>query len=177
MRALDLAGQKYNKLTCICPTGDRKESSVVWKCQCDCGNICYKPADVILDGRTTSCGCNRRSKSKYGVGFWKVFSSYIDRCKKRDIEFGLTEDEFYNLTQQKCFYCSTTPKQVSAKYTDFIYNGIDRTDNLRGYTIDNCVTCCRRCNAAKSDMTLGEFREWIRSVYTNFVEFIGICGT
>lgn len=36
------AGQKIDRLTILEDTGDRKDRSIVWKCQCDCGNICLK---------------------------------------------------------------------------------------------------------------------------------------
>lgn len=163
MKALDLAGEKYNFLTCVSPTKDRKGPSVVWECLCDCGNICYKPADAIRDGRNKSCGCHKY-KSKYGSGFNKVFKSYTDRCLKRDIQFKLSDDEFYDLTQQNCFYCGLVPEQAALK--DFIYNGIDRVNNEEGYYMDNCVPCCKRCNAAKSNMTLENFKIWICQIYT-----------
>lgn len=41
-----------------------------------------------------------------------------------------------------------------------IYNGIDRIDNAKGYTIENSVTCCKRCNFAKRNMSYDEFISW-----------------
>ena len=49
----------------------------------------------------------------------------------------------------------------------YIYNGIDRIDNNKGYTIDNIVPCCHICNQAKSSFTLQEFQDWIEKVYQN----------
>lgn len=53
----DITNQKFGNLTAIEPTQDRKHGSVVWKCQCDCGNIHYTTAELLLNGRTKSCGC------------------------------------------------------------------------------------------------------------------------
>lgn len=47
-------------------------------------------------------------------------------------------------------------------------NGIDRVDNTKGYSIDNCVAACRRCNVAKADMTPDQFREWVLRVAAHF---------
>lgn len=57
--AIDLAGQKFGKLTAIEPTKDRSRTSVIWKCKCDCGNICYVSAGDLhrKDHYTMSCGC------------------------------------------------------------------------------------------------------------------------
>jgi hypothetical protein len=48
---------------------------------------------------------------------------------------------------------------------DFTYNGIDKIDSGKGYTVNNVVSCCKKCNFAKSNMSQGEFIKWIRKVY------------
>ncbi len=53
---------------------------------------------------------------------------------------------------------------------DFVYNGIDRLDNALGYTLDNCVPCCKRCNQAKNNMGLKEFRAWLVRAYKHTIE-------
>lgn len=56
---------------------------------------------------------------------------------------------------------------IRKKYNTFKYNGIDRVDNSKGYTITNCVTCCKTCNSAKSNMTTSNFLEWINKLVTH----------
>lgn len=53
----DLTNQRFGNLIALEPTADRKHGSVVWKCQCDCGNIHYTTAELLLNGHTSSCGC------------------------------------------------------------------------------------------------------------------------
>lgn len=58
--AIDLTGQKFNKLTVLerdwsYPTGTGK--GVYWKCLCDCGNIKSIRTDKIRKGIVKSCGC------------------------------------------------------------------------------------------------------------------------
>lgn len=53
----DISNQKFGNLTAIEPTKERKHGSVVWKCLCDCGNIHYTTAELLLSGHTKSCGC------------------------------------------------------------------------------------------------------------------------
>ena len=50
---------------------------------------------------------------------------------------------------------------------DYVYNGIDRIDNNKGYTIDNIVPCCAKCNYAKGKLTLQEFKELIEGIYNH----------
>ena len=50
-------------------------------------------------------------------------------------------------------------------YEELKSNGLDRVDNNKGYTIDNVVPCCKRCNYAKNNQTPREFKEWVKKVY------------
>lgn len=49
------------------------------------------------------------------------------------------------------------------------YNGIDRTDNDKGYTTDNCVSCCGKCNSLKGTLSQGEFRQLVTSIYERWI--------
>lgn len=61
-KPMDIVGKKFGKLTPIEPTENRAaNSTIVWKCKCDCGNICYVSSGNLKRGHTTSCGCNKRS--------------------------------------------------------------------------------------------------------------------
>lgn len=48
-------------------------------------------------------------------------------------------------------------------HSEYVHNGVDRVDNALGYTPDNCVPCCSRCNYAKRAMPRGEFENWLMS--------------
>lgn len=53
---VDLTGQHFGRLIVL---GDPKKGKrgTLWKCQCDCGNICYKVSADLTRGCTKSCGC------------------------------------------------------------------------------------------------------------------------
>ena len=54
----DLTNQQFGYLLAICPTEERKNGHVVWKCKClNCGNITYVISSHLLEGATKSCGC------------------------------------------------------------------------------------------------------------------------
>lgn len=62
-RGGDLTGKRFGKLVVIEASGFIKKSdghnSRLWKCQCDCGNICYVQHVYLTSGDTKSCGCIR----------------------------------------------------------------------------------------------------------------------
>ena len=44
-------------------------------------------------------------------------------------------------------------------------NGIDRIDSSKGYSVDNCVPCCAKCNYAKHDLSIDDFKNHIEKIY------------
>lgn len=53
----DLTGKRFGALIVLGKSEKRKGRSVLWRCQCDCGNICEKPTNELNSGFATSCGC------------------------------------------------------------------------------------------------------------------------
>lgn len=58
-QTLDLTGFRYGRLIAIEPTNERKDGRVVWKCICDCGNVCYYDTHSLQGKKVKSCGCMR----------------------------------------------------------------------------------------------------------------------
>jgi hypothetical protein len=54
--AESLVGQKFGRLKVLKRVKNRSKK-VTWKCQCDCGNICYITSDHLKTGHSKSCGC------------------------------------------------------------------------------------------------------------------------
>ena len=85
MRSLDLAGQKYGKLTVLNKTDKRKGTSVVWLCHCDCGNECEVTSYNLRTGQTKSCGCLVKESKKIvdltGKRFGKL--TVIEKTKSK----------------------------------------------------------------------------------------------
>lgn len=71
---IDLTGQRFTRLL-VLEYADKEHQVYyngkhknTWKCQCDCGNICYVTTECLRRGDTPSCGCitkeNQRAKLK-----------------------------------------------------------------------------------------------------------------
>lgn len=62
-RAKDLTGYRSGRLVAIRPTENRSGSSIMWLCQCDCGNEVEVDAHCLTRKKPTrSCGCLRKKK-------------------------------------------------------------------------------------------------------------------
>lgn len=65
----DITGQQFGRLTVIEPTDKRGKytESIIWKCKCECGNICYADGAFLRNGEKRSCGClNKEVAAKAG---------------------------------------------------------------------------------------------------------------
>lgn len=59
-RKLDLAGQKFGRLTVIDEEGRNKHGQIIWECLCDCGNTTHSVGTSLKGGYAKSCGCSRK---------------------------------------------------------------------------------------------------------------------
>ena len=56
--ALDISNVRFGKLVARKPTDKRdSDRSIIWVCDCDCGNIHYASARALRCGSVSSCGC------------------------------------------------------------------------------------------------------------------------
>jgi hypothetical protein len=143
---------------------------------CDCGTVKDILQQSLKDGESKSCGCYRkelgeewgrdRSLPNGEAARNEIIYKYKLRAKKENIEWGLTTEQCEQIFKGVCAYCGTEPrKERKLNYSSaYTYNGIDRVDNQKGYTKDNVVSCCMRCNYMKSDLSVSEFYAHIKKI-------------
>jgi len=88
-----------------------------------------------------------------------LFNDCTRSATDRGYLFALTFDEYCQFINGNCFYCDFKE--------DGKRNGIDRIDNTIGYEINNCVSCCWKCNWMKSDLSMVEFVDWLENIAKN----------
>lgn len=151
----DLTGQKFGRLTAIKPCGKDKQGSYLWLCTCNCGNEIVVRGCNLRNGHTQSCGCLSREISSYIIR--KIFSKHkLANCRLYRV-WGSMKDRCYNPnTPQFKDYggrgitiCDEWKDDFKAFYDWAMENGydenaprgqctIDRIDNNKGYSPDNC---------------------------------------
>ena len=164
---IDLTGKKFGRLTVIKRAGYNKWKQILWLCKCECGKEKIIQRGNLRTGGTQSCGCLK--KIKFGLASMRqAINYYKANARKRGYIFNLTEEQFAEITKRDCHYCEAKPNNTVRRLRgngDYTYNGIDRIDNNKGYTMDNVVPCCKICNQAKHTLTMPEFKDWIKRVY------------
>lgn len=176
-KLIDETGNCYGQLTVIKRAGSLgMGGEAAWLCKCRCGNETTVRGSSLRGGLTRSCGClpQGRARLPRGRAAFNGLVAIMKRgAEKRGYAWHLSEEQVAILTQQQCYYCGTGPGQRRRNIGgngDYVYNGIDRVDNSKGYTVDNVVPCCKACNLAKHTMTIDEFRSWAYRLYEHFVK-------
>tara|TARA_Y100000310_G_C20046907_1_gene518723 strand:+ start:61 stop:498 length:438 start_codon:yes stop_codon:yes gene_type:complete len=122
----------------------------------------------VRSGKTKTCGFNHpHYEDRSMPAFNRIYDhSYKKRAIQNGWDFTLSRKTFRNLTQQDCHYCGSPPTRntsVTTTHTisEYKYNGLDRIDSSKGYTLDNVVPCCGVCNHAKHTMPYKDFIGWL----------------
>ena len=83
-----------------------------------------------------------------------IYTHIKGGAKHRKIKFNITKEDFinwYNNQEKKCIYCSRIEQDaIKDRNGNYKRLSIDRKDNDKGYTLNNIVLCCHRCNTIKS---------------------------
>lgn len=68
VKALDLSGQSFGRVTVVEKTSKRdKKGNVIWHCVCSCGNKKLISTRRLKSNKNISCGCYRREKVRESV--------------------------------------------------------------------------------------------------------------
>lgn len=171
-RIRNLANQRFGRLVAQQDSGKRNRfGQVIWDCICDCGKTTSVWSSNLVCGGTQSCGCLQRevTQQKARVNHQraikplgarnKVWSNYRTRALRSKTRFTLTGPEFDMLISSACYWCGAAPANISTAQSglELTYNGIDRLRATEGYTTENSVSCCKRCNFMKARMSVVEF--------------------
>lgn len=169
-RRKDIKGMRFGRLL-VTGENEVRNKRVYWKCNCDCGKTTWSNSRNLSNKNTTSCGCwnKERSRIEYKLAAKnRLFGEYKTSAKRRKLIFDIDFDSFILLTSSNCFYCNVPPQKIQkGGYGNYNYNGLDRKNNSEGYTLNNAVTCCWRCNQFKSTFHIGDFIDGMFSIYFN----------
>lgn len=179
-----LVGKTFGLLTVLrrAPTmsswssESRSQPHTRYHCVCKCGTPRVVDGTKLVNGSTRSCGCIRkgtayRSRLPPGEALRNsVISSYRSNARRKNLPYQLSDARASKLLTSTCFYCGAPPSRPAIRAGmrgQFLYNGIDRLDNRRGYTVKNSVPCCTLCNYKKGNQSADEFLTWVRKVATH----------
>lgn len=140
----DLTGQRFGRLIVISYFGHTGHETS-WLCKCDCGTEKPIRRGDLYSGRVLSCGClnaeNRlRRNTTHGMRYspeHATWSHMVDRCRnprnKNYADYGGR-----NITVCQRWIESFANFYADMKDRPSKFHTLDRIDNERGYSPDNC---------------------------------------
>ncbi len=125
-----------------------KAERPLWNVRClICGHEVATNYQALTRNGCRTCAVRKRP-------FESLYNCFLIRAH---YPVGITFEQFLEFTKvHECHYCSTPIEWYEYRKKD--YNGhsrdaynLDRRDNSLGYTMNNVVVCCKRCNKGKGD--------------------------
>jgi len=172
-------GFKIGRLIVQWPCGriGKTYKEKVWLCLCECGNLTTVRQSDIKSGCSTSCGCRKKDTDKErgrqlglkNIGrpnvhkkrpYEVLYNRLLKGAEKRKYKVEMTYEQYLEFVEKDCHYCDAKLTWVKhSTHKAALAHCIDRKDNSLGYTKENCVACCPRCNWGKSNSFT--YEEWI----------------
>lgn len=175
----DLTNITFGYLTVDSLGGKYKNYDYFWNCTCKCGSSKQIRGSSLRAGYTKSCGClvqekitERQVLPNNLSAKNRIYTRYKNQASERNLIFDTLFDDFVMLIENQCHYCGikdSNNQLNSTKKVNYTFNGVDRLDNTVGYTLKNCVTCCKNCNRAKMALSENEFIDLIKKIYKNYI--------
>jgi len=175
---INLKDKKFGKLTVIFETQKRtaRGRHKIWLCLCECGKEKLVSTNHLTMNQVKSCGCFQEEKliPLNELKINHIYSKIKSSAKQRNIKFEISKKFIEKICFENCFFCGGIPdtlgfiKRRNEGYYEFYHSGIDRVNPLLGYIEENCVSCCKKCNWMKRNMTYNEWIDHIKKI----LEFI-----
>lgn len=147
-----LVGKTFGRLTVIKDSGERATNgSILWECKCSCGKTSLVRGSELTGGRTKSCGCYstdvlKKVATKHGLSkvngkhtkLFRAWASMKQRCYNKN------HASYKDYGGRGIDVCTEWREDFEAFHDWSIANGfsddlsIDRIDNDKGYSPDNC---------------------------------------
>lgn len=152
----DLTGQRFGRLTAVECVGMDKHSKAMWRCLCDCGEETTVSSGNLNSGATKSCGClklDRIKECKTVHGFrprsekmsrlYAVWKGMKQRCyDPKHQHYGNYGGRGITVCDEWLHdFAAFRDWAIQAGYDESAPRGvctIDRIDNDKGYSPDNC---------------------------------------
>ena len=161
----DLTGLPFGYYTAIRQDGCDSKGAPYWLCRCRCGNEKRVLVYHLLDGHTQSCGCLRLERiTTHDCTHEPWYPTYKDMMRRCGHFKGAPECDLCLYRDRGVTVCEEWRNSPRAFGDWLLEHGwrkglqIDRIDNSKGYSPENCrvVTCKENNNNKRNTVRLND---------------------
>lgn len=159
----DLTGLRFGRQIAIAPVGKNDSGNYMWECKCDCGNKHIVASAKLIQGKSKSCGCFKKENSaklltKHGItvgGKPRTFTIWCgmkSRCyNPKSISYKNYGAKGITVCEEWLTFENFHNWAILNGYSDELQ--IDRIENSKGYSPDNCRWVTRTENMRNQTTT------------------------
>lgn len=153
----DMTGMRFGNAVVISREGVSSDRHYLWKCVCDCGKEFLARGSDLKRGRIISCGCVRERNLSFGINrrhgmkktrLYSIWRNAKTRCNNSHSpqyrNYGARGISFYEPWRDNFDIFASWA--FDNGYSDNLE--LDRIDNEKGYSPDNCRWVTRTVNAS-----------------------------
>ncbi len=149
----NLAGQIFGRLSVIEEVGRDKQHNALWLCKCSCGNYKTTASNYLTRGQTKSCGCLNKEiitkHGEWGTRIHNIWKGMRQRCNNPNHKYHPRYGgRGISVCDEWDEYLLFRDWALSNGYADNLT--IDRIDNDKGYSPDNCQWLTRAENTRRA---------------------------
>ena len=150
-KKIDLTGLRFGRLVVLREDGKDNQGNIMYLCKCDCGNEIRVRAYSLRNGDCKSCGCLRNELSSqrnktHGHSQERLFNVWRNMIKRCFDPNHSAHEYYYDKGITVCDewlnnYEAFRDFMLSHGYNEYAPFGectLDRIDNNKGYSPENC---------------------------------------
>ena len=173
MKAIDLIGQRFGKLKVIerlpnyvSPSG---QQVVFFLCKCDCGNVHEARSIHLRRGKIQSCGnCENKMHGESGSKLYGLWNNMRFRVSEKYFQRNLYFDKGIIVCEAWQDYKKFAEWAKSNGYKEGLQ--LDRIDNSKGYSPENCRWVKSQENCNNRDVTFKVKYKGNVYAFTNLID-------
>jgi hypothetical protein len=159
MSAIDLTNKRFGRLIAKRNVGKSKWGSLLWLCKCDCGKDHTVASGKLIQGKSRSCGCYANDLHvaqliQHGITVggkprtFIIWNGIKSRClNPKSIGYKSYGGRGITICDQWLSFEAFHNWAINNGYQDGLT--IDRIDNNKGYSPDNCKWTTARDNKVR----------------------------
>ena len=157
-------GEIFGQWTVISTKTKITKRNRFWEVQCKCGDIFWRSAYTLCNGKVTSCKSCCKATNNLPNFINAYYNKLTNRIKLKKFESNITPEILYEMFLQQNRKCALSGIDIDFKKGNDVKRGLqtaslDRIDSSKGYIVGNVQWVHKDINFMKGTLSNNQFLE------------------